>query len=119
MISSTNQKELILWLSILIITIATCFITSYFSFSMPIKLLFIIIWLAFSSAFFFFTVKGKQLTVFIKAAKAELFKVFWPTRQETVQTTSIVMVMVAVTGFILWGIDSGMMWIIAKITHLG
>ena len=52
-------------------------------------------------------------------AKAELLKVVWPTRQETIQTTSIVMIMVAVTGFILWGIDSGMMWVIAKITHLG
>ena len=52
---------------------------------------------------------------FAKEAKIELRKVVWPTRQETIQTTSIVMVMVAVTGFILWGIDSGMMWIIAKI----
>jgi len=31
----------------------------------------------------------------------------------------IVMAMVAVTGFVLWAIDMGMMWVIGKITHLG
>ena len=55
----------------------------------------------------------------IKEAKIELQKVVWPTRQEAVQTTSIVMVMVTITGFVLWGIDSGMLWAIGKITHLG
>ena len=57
--------------------------------------------------------------IFAKEAKLELQKVVWPTRQETIQTTSIVMVMVAITGFVLWGIDSGMLWAIGKITHLG
>jgi preprotein translocase subunit SecE len=69
--------------------------------------------------FGFLTVQGKQVFSFGKEAKLELQKVVWPTRQETIQTTSIVMVMVALTGFILWGIDSGMLWAIGKITHLG
>ncbi len=62
---------------------------------------------------------GRQTFEFAKQSKVELQKVVWPNRQETIQTTSIVMVMVAVTGLILWGIDAGMMWAIGKITHLG
>ncbi len=69
--------------------------------------------------FTYMTTVGKQLFEFAQEAKAELLKVVWPNRQETVQTTTIVMVMVGVTGFILWGIDSIMMWAIAKLTHLG
>ena len=57
--------------------------------------------------------------VFVKEAKVELLKVIWPTRQETIQTTAIVMIMVALMGFILWGIDSVMVWAILKLTHLG
>lgn len=62
---------------------------------------------------------GKQVFKFAQESKVELLKVVWPTRQETIQTTTIVIVMVTVTGFILWGVDSVMMWAIAKITHLG
>jgi preprotein translocase subunit SecE len=76
-------------------------------------------WLVATLAIAFFTEKGKEVFAFAKEAKIELEKVVWPTRQETIQTTTIVMVMVMVTGFVLWGIDSGMMWAIGKITHLG
>ena len=69
--------------------------------------------------FGFFTAKGEQVFSFAKEAKIELQKVVWPSRQETIQTTSIVMIMVTITGFVLWGIDSGMLWAIGKITHLG
>ena len=67
----------------------------------------------------FFTAHGQKIYSFFNEAKVELLKVVWPSRQETIQTTTIVMVMVSVMGFILWAIDSFMMSIIAKITHLG
>ena len=76
-------------------------------------------WLVVGCLCVFFTQPGKELLVFAKSSKAEVDKVVWPTRQETIQTTLIVVVMVAVTGFVLWGVDSGMMWVIGKITHLG
>ena len=76
-------------------------------------------WLVLTLVFGFMTTQGKQVFLFAKEAKIELEKVVWPTRQETIQTTSIVMIMVTVTGFILWGIDSGMMWAIGRLTQLG
>jgi preprotein translocase subunit SecE len=116
----TNKlKEFSLWAGITVITIVAFFLTYYYSFSSPIKIIIWIVWFFLCGVFFFFTSKGQQVLVFGNEAKLELQKVVWPTRQETIQTTSIVMIMVAVTGFILWGTDFGMMMLIAKITHLG
>jgi preprotein translocase subunit SecE len=117
--SKFNLKEMALWLGIALVTIAAFFCTYYYSFSSPIKVIIWIGWFLITGLLGYFTDKGQQVFAFGIEAKAELLKVVWPTRQETIQTTSIVMIMVAVTGFILWGIDSGMMWVIAKITHLG
>ena len=117
--SRMKFNELMAWLAVVLITVAAFFGTYYFQFSAPIKALIWIGWLVLTLVFSFFTAQGKQVFSFAKEAKLELQKVVWPTRQETIQTTSIVMVMVAITGFVLWGIDSGMLWAIGKITHLG
>lgn len=76
-------------------------------------------WFVLTLVFSYFTPQGKQVYLFSKEAKVEIEKVVWPSRQEAIQTTSIVMIMVTVTGFVLWGIDSGITWAIGKITHLG
>ncbi|KTD13056.1 preprotein translocase subunit SecE [Legionella jamestowniensis] len=117
--SKLNFKEITLWLGVLLVTIFAFLGTYYFDVTAPIKAIIWIGWLILVAVLGFFTSKGKQVFAFAKEAKIELQKVVWPTRQETVQTTSIVMVMVAVTGFVLWGVDSAMMWAIAKLTHLG
>ena len=119
MSSKSNLKEIGLWLGLVLVTCLAFFCTYYFKFSSPVKVIIWICWFVLSGVLSYFTSKGQQVFAFGIEAKAELLKVVWPTRQETIQTTSIVMIMVAVTGFILWGIDTGMMWAIAKITHLG
>lgn len=117
--SKMNLKEIVLWLGVILVTIVAFWVTYYYNFSAPIKALVWIGWLVLAVLLAFFTAPGKKVFEFAKEAKIELQKVVWPTRQETVQTTSIVMVMVALTGFILWGVDSGVMWVIAKLTRLG
>ena len=62
------------------------------------------------------TTQGARLFDFGKEAQTELRKVVWPTRQETVQTTLVVMVMVLVLGVILWGIDTFLLWAIGLLT---
>lgn len=51
------------------------------------------------------TSQGIKARVFIRSAKIELRKVVWPTRQETVQMTVIVIIMVLIASLILWGLD--------------
>ena len=65
------------------------------------------------------TFKGKQAWGFIKDARIEIKKVVWPTRQETMQTTLVVFVMVFIVGLILWLMDTLLRWGIGKFTGLG
>jgi preprotein translocase subunit SecE len=51
------------------------------------------------------TVIGRRVWQFASDAKIEVRKVVWPSRQETVQTTLIVFVMVLIMGIILWLFD--------------
>jgi len=46
-----------------------------------------------------FTEKGKTFIGFAKDARLEVRKVVWPTRQETVQTTLIILAVSTVVGF--------------------
>ena len=62
------------------------------------------------------TALGRQIWTFAKDARGELRKVFWPTRQETVQTTLIVVGMVILMALVLWGIDSVLLWLVGWLT---
>ena len=112
-------QDVLIWGVVVLITATAFFGNYYFNFPAAIKAVIWICWLLLVVILGYFTTIGKQAFAFANASKAELQKVVWPTRQETIQTTTIVMAMVTLTGFILWGIDSGMMWVIGKITHLG
>ena len=59
------------------------------------------------------TARGKAFFQLFKEAKNEIRKVVWPTRQETLQTTGIVVVAVLIIGLLLWGLDSLLGWIIS------
>lgn len=54
--------------------------------------------------------RGRALIGFLQAANVELRKVVWPTRQETLQTTLIVLVVVLLVGIMLWLIDMFFGW---------
>lgn len=115
----TNTLGSIAWVVIALASLGVLAATYYFHFSGPVNALLWVGWLVVFVALGAITTQGKQFLAFAKEAKIELQKVVWPTRQETIQTTAIVMVMVAITGFVLWGVDTLMMWTIGKITHLG
>ncbi len=52
------------------------------------------------------TAKGTAFWGLLRSAQIEMRKVVWPTRQESVQTTFIVVVAVLVMALILWGLDT-------------
>ena len=65
------------------------------------------------------TVKGSQFLNFAKESRTEVRKVVWPTRQETTQTTLIVMVAVVVMSLLLWVLDGIIIRVVSFITGLG
>jgi len=63
-----------------------------------------------------FTEKGKTFVGFAKDSRLEVRKVVWPTRQETVQTTLIILVVSTISGLILWGLDGIFVRVVSFIT---
>ncbi|MHA6495120.1 preprotein translocase subunit SecE [Pseudomonas borbori] len=61
------------------------------------------------------TSKGQSFFVLAKEARVEIRKVVWPTRQETTQTTLIVVAVVLVMALLLWGLDSLLGWLVSLI----
>lgn len=54
------------------------------------------------------TVKGAAFYRLIKESRSEIRRVVWPTRQETTQTTFMVVAVVIVMALILWGLDAAL-----------
>lgn len=65
------------------------------------------------------TGKGRHTWAFFQDAQIEVRKVVWPTRQETVQTTLIVMLMVVLVAIFLWFLDMFLGWAIRLLTGQG
>ncbi len=61
------------------------------------------------------TAKGAALWSLLQGSRTEIRKVVWPTHQETLQTTAIVLVVVIIMALLLWGLDSLLSWVVAKI----
>jgi preprotein translocase subunit SecE len=62
---------------------------------------------------------GQSLISFGREARMEVRKVVWPTRQETVQTTFMVIVAVVIIGIFLWIVDMLLAHAIQLITGSG
>ena len=52
---------------------------------------------------------------FVKETKSELKKVIWPSRQQVINGTGVVIVMVAIVGIIILGFDFLSSWGVQKI----
>lgn len=64
------------------------------------------------------TTQGLQLRQFFKDAQIELRKVVWPSRQEALQATLMVLVAVVVMSLLLWLIDTLLFYLISYISNM-
>jgi preprotein translocase subunit SecE len=62
---------------------------------------------------------GSEFRRFVELARIELRKVVWPTRQETLQTTVVVFVFVAIAGVFFWALDLVLAWATKFLTGQG
>jgi len=65
------------------------------------------------------TEQGRRLWQFGGDVRNEVRKVVWPTRQETLQTTLIVIVMVLILGIVLWLFDMVLVNVLRFLTGHG
>ena len=72
-----------------------------------------------AAAIAFQTERGRVLWQFVSDSRMEVRKVVWPSRQETLQTTLVVVVMVLILGIVLWLFDMVLMSILRFLTGQG
>jgi preprotein translocase subunit SecE len=65
------------------------------------------------------SLQGRLLWKFIQGARVELNKVVWPTREETIQTTLVVLVVAMFGGVFFWALDFFLLWLTTRITGQG
>jgi preprotein translocase subunit SecE len=75
--------------------------------------------LAVAAVVAFTSLQGRQLWKFILGARVELNKVVWPTREETIQTTLVVLVVALFGGVFFWLLDLFLLWLTTRITGQG
>ena len=65
------------------------------------------------------TEKGNTAWSLIRESRTEVRKVIWPTRKETVQTTLLVIAMVAVVALLMWMFDTVLAWAVRLLLGQG
>ncbi len=86
------------------------------SYALVYRVIGILMAAAAAAALVFNTAMGKQVWGFISESKAEVRRVIWPTRQETIQATMLVVALVFIVGLILWLMDMFLFWGVAFLT---
>lgn len=113
----SSKIDLIKW-SIVAVLIALGIVANSHFANQPVALR-LIGWLVLVAVAVFIALKtsqGHQFWSFAQDARIEMRKVVWPTRQETFQTTLIVVTMVVIAGLALWGVDSMFLWLVGLLT---
>ena len=84
-----------------------------------LRALVVLVALAAGAGVAFTSLQGRTLWKFIQGSRVELNKVVWPTREETLQTTLIVLLVALIGGVLFWLLDLGLLWITTRITGTG
>ncbi|MCU5784871.1 preprotein translocase subunit SecE [Alcanivorax balearicus MACL04] len=104
--SGSSTLEVIKWLVVAALVAAAVFGNSYFSDVSPLYRALGVVAVALVAAFVALqTEQGRSFNQLRKDSMVELRKVVWPTRQETLQTTLIVLVFVVIVALLLFVLD--------------
>ncbi|MDH2924728.1 preprotein translocase subunit SecE [Nicoletella semolina] len=109
-----------LWLMAIIFVVVAAVGNVYFvtQLSLVVRVLALVGLLVGAVVFIAFTNQGQKAIGFMKEARQELRKIIWPTRQESTQTTLIVLGVCAIVALALWGIDALIINVITFLTNL-
>ncbi|AVB27879.1 preprotein translocase subunit SecE [Pseudomonas syringae] len=114
--ASDSRFDMLKWLMVVVLVVVGVVGNQYYSAEPILYRVLALLVIAAAAAFVALqTGKGKAFFVLAKEARAEIRKVVWPTRQETTQTTLIVVAVVLVMALLLWGLDSLLGWLVSLI----
>lgn len=118
--SSSNKLDTLKWL--LVLLLLSTGVVGFYYFAEHSLLLRVVSLLGVVGLAIFIalqTEKGRRAKNFLQQTQIEVRKVVWPTRQETVQMTGIVILMVVLVALIIWMLDSLLFWLVRLFTGQG
>ena len=109
--------DVIKWLVTLVLLLVAIGANWYFGaqYSAPVRAVGVIIVVIVALLVWKTTRLGGSCWGFCRAARTEMRKVVWPTRKETLQSTFLVIAIVALVALLLWGVDSLYAFLISHI----
>ncbi|MEX6504627.1 preprotein translocase subunit SecE [Pseudomonas zhanjiangensis] len=111
-----SRLDLLKWLLVAALVVVGVVGNQYFSAEPILYRVLVLLALAVVAGFVGLqTTRGQAFLELAKEARVEIRKVVWPTRQETTQTTLIVVAVVLVMALVLWGLDSLLGWLVSLI----
>ena len=115
--NTMNTVKLVLSVLILLAGVAGFY---YFEAeSLLYRVLGLLVFVGIALGIIYTTSTGKSVLGFARESRIEVRKVVWPTRQETVQTTLMVIVAVIVVGIMLYFIDKILLEAVQYLTGRG
>jgi preprotein translocase subunit SecE len=111
------QLNIVISILILLCSIALFYLNP-FVLNTLVSVLILLLRLVVAAYFFIKSAQGERFLYFLKETKIELRKVVWPSREETMKTTGMVMIAVIVVAIFLWIVDAFFTWGVKSISLL-
>ncbi|MBV7316450.1 preprotein translocase subunit SecE [Shewanella sp. NIFS-20-20] len=112
-----NSLDMVKWGVVILLLAAAVIGNQYYSeASVLVRALAVVAAFAAAGVIALQTAKGKMALAFARESQIEVRKVIWPTRQEALNTTFIVLAATGVLALILWGLDAVLLRIVNFIT---
>lgn len=113
----TSSRDNLLWAVSLLVLVAGAY--GFFYFSGEVMTLFRVLGLLASLGVALLivsrTARGRMMFAFVRETDIERRKVVWPTRDETLQTTLMVLVITVIVAIMLFLMDSLFGWIVRRL----
>ncbi|MCZ4339683.1 preprotein translocase subunit SecE [Shewanella colwelliana] len=115
--SQGNSLDIVKW-GVVVILLAAAIIANqmYSEASVLVRAIGVVVAFAVAGFIALQTEKGKQALTFARESHIEVRKVVWPTRQEALNTTFIVLAATGILALILWGMDAVLLRVVNFIT---
>ncbi|GAA3550888.1 preprotein translocase subunit SecE [Zobellella aerophila] len=115
--SQGGAKDTLLWGLVFIILVAAVVANYLYSdLAVFIRAAGVVVAVAIAGFLAYQTQKGKSSFAFARESRMEMRKVVWPTRQEAIQTTLIVLAVTALVGLFLFLLDGLLVWLVNLVT---
>ena len=112
-----GQVNGVLSIAILIASIAL-FYLDFWQLTTLFKVLILLSGVVLAAFVFTQSSQGDRFIHFAKETRIELRKVVWPTREETLKTTGMIMVAVVIVAIFLWIVDAFFTWGVGSVSSL-